>query len=119
MPTIAIVAGDGVGPEVVDEALRVMRRVGELDDVQFEMVSYPFGADHYLSTGELMPASVLKEFQSMDAILVGAIGDPRVETGVLERAIIGGIRWDLDMYVNLRPIKLYAEYLDAAQEQDA
>jgi 3-isopropylmalate dehydrogenase len=111
MPTIAIVAGDGVGPEVVDEGLKVLRRVGEIEGVQFETVSFPFGADHYLATGELMPAGVLKEFQDMDAILVGAIGDPRVETGMLERAIIGGIRWDLDMYVNLRPIKLYAEYL--------
>jgi 3-isopropylmalate dehydrogenase len=111
MPTIAVVAGDGVGPEVVDEALRVLGRVGELDGIQFETVTYPFGADHYLKTGELMPASVLKEFEGMDAILVGAIGDPRVETGKLERAIIGGIRWDMDMFINLRPIKLYAEYL--------
>jgi len=111
MPTIAIVAGDGVGPEVVDEAMRVLHKVGELENVQFETVTYPFGADHYLKTGELMPASVLEEFKGMDAILVGAIGDPRVETGKLERAIIGGIRWDLDMYINLRPIKLYAEYL--------
>jgi 3-isopropylmalate dehydrogenase len=111
MPTIAIVPGDGVGQEVVDEGLRVLRTVGELENVQFELVHYPFGADHYLKTGELMPNSVLEEFKSMDAILVGAIGDPRVETCLLERAIIGGIRWDLDMYVNLRPIKLYAEYL--------
>ncbi len=117
MPTIAVVAGDGVGPEVVDEALRVLRRVGEIEGIQFETVSFPYGADHFLETGELMPAGVLKEFKDMDAILVGAIGDPRVETGKLERAIIGGIRWDLDMYVNLRPIKLYAEYLTPLKDK--
>jgi len=111
MPNIAIIPGDGVGSEVVNEALRVMRRVSELDGVQFETVSYPFGADHYLKTGELMPESVFDELRQMDAILLGAIGDPRVETGVLERAIVGGVRWKLDMYINLRPIKLYAEYL--------
>jgi 3-isopropylmalate dehydrogenase len=111
MPTIAVVPGDGVGLECVEEALRVLHRAGEIEGVQFETVSYPWGADHYLKTGELMPASVFEEYKQMDAILLGAIGDPRVETGVLERAIVGGIRWDLDMYVNLRPIRLYAEYL--------
>jgi 3-isopropylmalate dehydrogenase len=111
MPKIAVIPGDGVGPEVVDEGLRVLQRVGELEGIKFETVTYPFGADHYLRTGELMPASVLDEYRQMDAILLGAIGDPRVETGVLERAIIGGVRWKLDMYINLRPIKLYAEHL--------
>lgn len=111
MQTIAVIPGDGVGPEVIDEAHRVINRLGETDGVQFDIVNYPFGADHYLKTGELMPQSVLEEFKQMDAILLGAIGDPRVETGVLERAIIGGCRWKLDMYINLRPIKLYADYL--------
>jgi 3-isopropylmalate dehydrogenase len=112
MPTIAVIAGDGVGPEVVDEGLRVLTRVGEMEGVEFETVSYPFGAEHYLKTGEMMPPGVMQEFKDMDAILLGAIGDPRVEVGSLERAIIGGIRWgDLDLYINLRPIKLYAEHL--------
>jgi 3-isopropylmalate dehydrogenase len=111
MPRIAVIPGDGVGPEVVDEGLRVLRRVGEIEGVRFDTTTYPFGADHYLKTGELMPNSVLDEYRDMDAILLGAIGDPRVETGVLERAIIGGVRWKLDMYINLRPIKLYAEHL--------
>jgi len=117
MPTIAVIPGDGVGPEVVDEALRVLRRVGELEGIQFDTVDFPFGAEHYLSTGETMPKGVLSEYQSMDAILLGAIGDPRVETGLLERAIIGAIRWDLDMYINLRPIKLYAEYLTPLKDK--
>jgi 3-isopropylmalate dehydrogenase len=111
MATIAVIPGDGVGPEVIDESLRVLERISDIEGLAFETVSYPFGADHYLKTGELMPASVLDEFRQMDAILLGAIGDPRVETGILERAIIGGVRWTLDMYINLRPIKLYAEYL--------
>jgi len=111
MPTIAVLPGDGVGREVVDEAMKVLTRVGEIEGIKFETVWFPFGADHYLKTGELMPEKVLDEYRQMDAILLGAIGDPRVETGVLERAIVGGIRWGLDLYVNLRPIKLYAEYL--------
>jgi 3-isopropylmalate dehydrogenase len=112
MPTIAVIPGDGVGPEVIDEGLRVLRRTGEIEGVEFETVSFPFGAEHYLKTGELMPASIISEYKQMDAILLGAIGDPRVEVGVLERAIIGGIRWgELDLYINLRPIKLYAEHL--------
>jgi len=111
MSTIAVIPGDGVGPEVIDEALRVLHRVGEIEGLKFETVTYPFGGDHYLKTGELMPKTVFEEYRHMDAILLGAIGDPRVETGVLERAIVGGVRWTLDLYINLRPIKLYAEYL--------
>jgi 3-isopropylmalate dehydrogenase len=117
MPTIAVIPGDGVGKEVVDEAMRVLDRVSELEDVRFETVLYPFGADHYLKTGDLMPASAFDEFKDMDAILLGAIGDPRVDVGVLERAIVGGIRWNLDMYINLRPIKLYAEYLTPIKDK--
>ncbi|MFQ5512220.1 MAG: 3-isopropylmalate dehydrogenase [Candidatus Krumholzibacteriia bacterium] len=111
MHKLAVIPGDGVGPEVVDEALRVLKKVEELEGLKFETVSYPFGAEHYLKTGELMPESVFAEYAEMDAILLGAIGDPRVEIGVLERAIVGGVRWTLDLYVNLRPIKLYAEAL--------
>ncbi len=112
MPTIAVIAGDGIGPEVVDEGMRVLNRISELEGVRFETVSYPFGAEHYLKTGEMMPPGIIGEFKQMDAIFLGAIGDPRIEVGKLERAIIGGIRWgELDLYINLRPIKLYAEYL--------
>jgi len=80
---------------------------------RFETVDYPYGADHALASGskEIMPASALDEMRQLDAIFLGAIGDPRFETGVLERAIVGAIRFGLDLYVNLRPIKLYAEAL--------
>ncbi|MDH3215112.1 MAG: 3-isopropylmalate dehydrogenase [Candidatus Krumholzibacteria bacterium] len=111
MYQIAVIPGDGVGPEVIDETLRVLRRIQELEGLEFETTHYPFGADHYLKTGELMPESVFADFNDMHAILLGAIGDPRVEVGVLERAIVGGVRWTLDLYINLRPIKLYAEAL--------
>ena len=117
MATIAVIPGDGVGSEVVDEALRVLVRVGEIEGLEYETISFPFGADHYLRTGELMPESVFDELREMDAILLGAIGDPRVETGLLERAIVGGIRWKLDLYVNLRPIRLYAEHLTPIKDK--
>ena len=111
MYQIALIPGDGIGKEVVDEALRVLDRVRELEGIEVETIPYPFGTEHYLKTGETMPDSALRELEDMSAILLGAIGDPRVEVGLLERAIIGGCRWKMDMYINLRPIKLYAEHL--------
>ena len=118
MPTIAVIAGDGIGPEVIDEGMRVLDKISELEGFKFETVTYPFGADHYLKTGEAMPVSVIQEFKEMDAILLGAIGDPRISVGMLERAIIGGIRWgELDLYINLRPIKLYADYLTPLKDK--
>jgi len=108
---IGIVAGDGIGPEIVAEGLRFLRAVAEKTGFDFETVEYPWSADHYLATGETMPESVLSEYRDLDAILLGAIGDPRVEVGLLEREIIGGIRWKLDMYLNLRPVKLFHEDL--------
>jgi 3-isopropylmalate dehydrogenase len=95
MKTIAVIPGDGIGEEVVREGLKVL----------------PYGAEHYLKTRETFPDSAVRAMADHDAILLGAIGDPRVETGMLERAIIMGVRFGLDLYVNLRPIKLYAEHL--------
>lgn len=108
---IAVLPGDGIGEEVVAEGLRVLDAVADLEGFSVEKVHYPFGADHYLETGEAMPASAFEEMAGMEAILLGAIGDPRVETGFLERAIIWGVRQTFDLYVNLRPIKLYSEDL--------
>jgi 3-isopropylmalate dehydrogenase len=106
---IAVLGGDGIGPEVTAEGLKVLRACAEQDGFDYEAVEYPFGSEHYLSTGELMPDSVYSELREMHAILLGAIGDPRVETGLVERAVIAGIRFKLDLYINLRPIKLYDE----------
>jgi len=108
---IAVIGGDGIGPEVTIEALKVLKKTSELFGFKYEMTEYPFGSEHYLKTGELVPESVYSEYREHDAILLGAIGDPRIEVGLVERAVIAGIRFKLDLYVNLRPIKLYTESL--------
>ena len=111
MHTIAVLPGDGIGEEVVREGLKVLEAVSSVTGFEYKLETYPYGADHFLKTGEGFPDSALREMRDFSAILMGAIGDPRVETGLLERAIIAGIRFGLDLYVNLRPIKLYAEHL--------
>jgi len=108
---IAVIGGDGIGPEVTREGLKVLRKVAEMEGFGVELTEYPFGAEHYLKTGEGLPAGFLTEVRQYDAVLLGAIGDPRIEVGMLERAIISGLRFGLDLFVNLRPVKLYAESL--------
>lgn len=108
---IAVIPGDGIGPEVTEQALRVLQRSAELDGFAYETKEFPYGSEHYLATGELFPPAALQEISGFDAILLGAIGDPRVEVGLVERAVIAGLRFQLDLFVNLRPIRLYAEHL--------
>ena len=108
---IAVIPGDGIGPEVVREGLRVVERVAAVEGFRVELTRYPFGAEHYLGTKEVLPDSAFGEIKGHDAILLGAIGDPRIEVGLLEFGIIGRLRFDLDLYVNLRPVTLYAEHL--------
>ena len=108
---IAVLPGDGIGPEVTREAVETLRLIGEIRGFALDFTNYPFGADHYMKTKETFPASALEELRGQDAILLGAIGDPRLPVGMLERAIISGIRFGLDLYVNLRPIKLFAAEL--------
>jgi 3-isopropylmalate dehydrogenase len=105
---IAVLPGDGIGEEVVAQGLRVLDAVAKAEGFRVERTTYPHGADHYLKTKEAMPPEVLREMGTKEAILLGAIGDPRIETGLLERAIIWGVRQTFDLYVNLRPIKLYS-----------
>lgn len=103
---IAVIAGDGIGPEVVDEGLKVMRTaVGE--SVTVTTTPYDLGARRWHATGETLPDSVLDEIRGHDAILLGAIGDPTVPSGVLERGVLLPLRFALDHYVNLRPAILY------------
>jgi 3-isopropylmalate dehydrogenase len=107
----AVIPGDGIGPEVVREGLRVLEAVAAVDGFQVTTQMYPYGSDHYLKTAETLPDTALEEFRQFDAILLGAIGDPRIEVGLLERAIVGGVRFGLDLYINLRPVKVYHESL--------
>jgi 3-isopropylmalate dehydrogenase len=100
---LAVIAGDGIGPEVVTEALRVLDAV--LPGV--EKTEYDLGARRFHSTGELLPDSVLDELRGHDAILLGAIGDPSVPSGVLERGLLLRLRFELDHHVNLRPARLF------------
>ena len=108
---IGVIPGDGVGPEVVAQGLAVLERVAPLAGFDYELVTYPWSGRHYLETGELMPEATLDEFRQLDAIYLGALGDPRVERGLVERSVIMTIRLGLDLYVNLRPVVLYAEHL--------
>jgi 3-isopropylmalate dehydrogenase len=100
---LAIIAGDGIGPEVVGEAVKVLDAVVP----NVEKTSYDLGARRYHSTGEVLPESVIDELKAHDAILLGAIGDPSVPSGVLERGLLLRIRFALDHHVNLRPSRLY------------
>lgn len=106
---IAVIGGDGIGPEVTAEGVKVLKRVEQLTDVDFEFKAFDLGADRYLNTGELVPDSVKEELRNYDAIYLGAIGDPRVKPGILEHGILLDIRFSFDQYINLRPIKLLSE----------
>ena len=106
---IGVVAGDGIGPEVVNEGLKVLRSVA--DGFDYEFVEYPYSGEYYLKTKELVPDRVIDEWRSLDAVFLGAIGHPGVEPGLVERSVIMGLRFGLDLYVNLRQVRLYAEHL--------
>jgi len=101
---LAVIGGDGIGPEVVTEALKVLRA---LSTVTVEATSYDLGAQRWNRTGEVLPDSVLAEVAGHDAILLGAVGDPSVPSGILERGLLLRLRFEFDQYVNLRPIRLY------------
>lgn len=111
MHNIGVIGGDGIGPEVVREGLKVLRVVSQMCGFKYELVQYPFGAEHYLKSGETMPENILAEFRKLSAIYLGALGDPRLPAGLIERGVVGAIRFGLDLYVNLRPIVLYSDAL--------
>jgi 3-isopropylmalate dehydrogenase len=112
MPTnrtykIAVLPGDGTGPEVVREGLKVLEAAQAAEGFRLELENYDLGGDRYLSTGEILPDSALAELRGFDAIYLGAIGHPEVQPGVLEKGLLLRLRFELDQYINLRPVKLY------------
>ncbi len=105
---IAVIPGDGIGPEVIREGVKVLNAAAEAKKgLKLEFVEFPYGAEQYLKTEELVSEDELKKLSKMDAIYLGALGDPRVQTGVLEQGILLKLRFYFEQYINLRPIKLY------------
>lgn len=107
MYEIAVIPGDGTGPEQIREGMKVLTAVAEIEGFKFDAVTYDFGGDRYLRTGETLPDGALEELRGFDAIYLGAIGHPDVKPGILEKDILLRLRFELDQYVNLRPVKLY------------
>lgn len=106
---IAVIPGDGTGTEVVNEGLKVLEAVAQKCEFKYETVSYDFGGDRYLRTKEVLPDSAVDELKTFNAIYLGAIGHPDVKPGILEKGILLRLRFDLDQYINLRPVELYDE----------
>jgi 3-isopropylmalate dehydrogenase len=100
---IGVIPGDGIGPEVVAEGLKVLDASG----VASERTTFDLGAERYLETGEVLPDADFERLRGLEAAMLGAVGDPRVPPGVLERGLLLKLRFDLDLYVNLRPVKLF------------
>jgi len=108
---IGVIPGDGIGPEVTTEGIKVLRAAMETEGFDCNFVEYPYSGTYYLKTKELVPENMIEEWRSLDAVFLGAIGHPDVEPGLVERSVILGLRFGLDLYINLRPVKLYAEHL--------
>jgi 3-isopropylmalate dehydrogenase len=107
MYKIAVIPGDGTGPEVIAQGLKILEVVAEKEKFTYRLTYYDFGGERYLKTGELLPDSGIDELKKMHAIYLGAIGHPEVKPGILEKGILLRLRFELDQYINLRPVKLY------------
>ncbi|HSV27822.1 MAG TPA: 3-isopropylmalate dehydrogenase [Sedimentisphaerales bacterium] len=103
---IAVMGGDGTGPEVTSEAVKVMKAVADKFNFKLDLTNFDFGGERYKRTGETLPDSAVEEFRKFDAILLGAIGHPDVAPGILEKGILLKARFELDQYINLRPVRL-------------
>ena len=107
MHRIAVIPGDGTGPETIAEGLKALKAVSEIEGMEYETCHYDFGGDRYLKTGEVLPDSAVDELRTFDAIYLGAVGHPDVQPGILEKGLLLRLRFELEQYINLRPIKLY------------
>jgi len=105
--TIAVIGGDGTGPEVVREGLKVLSAAAARFAFEIDTVEYDVGGERYLKTGEILPESVLDDLRQVDAIYLGAVGHPDVAPGILEQGLLLRLRFELEQYINLRPVKLY------------
>jgi 3-isopropylmalate dehydrogenase len=105
---VPVIGGDGIGPEIIAEGQKVLEAAADKHNFSLEWIDYSIGAEHYLKTGELISEETLKELSGYRAIYLGAIGDPRVKPGVLEKGVLLTMRFYLDQYINLRPVKLLA-----------
>src|SRR5437588_1698566 len=104
---LAVIAGDGTGPEVTAEALKVLAAVAKLEAIDYELTNFDYGGERYLRTGETLPKGAVDELRKFDAIYLGAVGHPDVPPGVLEKGLLLELRFQLDQYINLRPVKLF------------
>ena len=104
---LAVIPGDGTGPEVTNEALKVLEAVAPLENVRYERTDFDYGGDRYLATGEIITEAQIDELGQFDAIYLGAIGHPGVTPGLLEKGLLLTIRFQLDQYINFRPVRLY------------
>jgi 3-isopropylmalate dehydrogenase len=104
---IAVIAGDGTGPEVIAEGTKVLKAAAGRFKIKFDFHPYDLGGERYLKSGEILPDSVLADLRQVDAIYLGAIGHPHVKPGILEQGLLLRLRFELDQYINLRPVKLY------------
>jgi 3-isopropylmalate dehydrogenase len=104
---IAVIGGDGTGPEVAAEGVKILQAVANLEHLHFELTHLDWGGDRYLKTGEALPADGINQLRRFDAILLGAVGHPDVAPGILERKLLLDVRFGLDQYINLRPVKLF------------
>ncbi len=107
MYKIAVIPGDGTGPEVIAEALKVLNTASLKYNFKYETTNFDFGGERYLRTGEVLPEGAIDELRGFDSILLGAIGHPDVPPGILEKGILLKTRFELDQYINLRPVRLY------------
>lgn len=107
MLKIAVIGGDGTGPEVVAEGLKVLAAAAKKHRIEYSLTHFDYGGTRYLKTGEVLPAGAVSELRKFDAIYLGAIGHPDVAPGILEKGLLLELRFQLDQYINLRPVRLY------------